>query len=131
MGTDVIRSDETEFEYDQARVQGYLDNIKTVRGSAMQRSDFVQISGWAADLGATDAVDLVLLFSGDKLIYYGSTTGKRPDVTQALGNTAFENSGFNFSVPGFDWESRSSIRGFAITRDGYFGELSQTPQFSR
>lgn len=131
MGRDVIRSGETEFEFEQARVQGYLDNIKRVRGSTMQQGDFVQVSGWAADMAATDAVDLVLLFSGDKLIYYGSTTGKRPDVAKALGDTAFENSGFNFSVPGFDWDSRGSIRGFAITRDGYFGELSQTPQFSR
>lgn len=131
MGADVIRSGETEFEFEQARVRGYLDTVKSGLGSATKQGDYVTISGWAVDTAATDAVDLVLLFSRDKLIYYGSATDKRLDVAKALGDSAFENSGFNFLVPGFDWESRGSIRGFAITRDGYFGELFQTSQFSR
>jgi len=124
-GTDVIRSGETQFQFDQARVRGYLEIIRMGLGSNYKEGNYATISGWATHTAATDAIDLVLLFSGDKLIYYGSATDKRPDVAEVLGDSAFENSGFRFLVPGFDWESRGSIRGFAITRDGYFGSLNR------
>jgi hypothetical protein len=105
---------------DQEGIQGQIDYLSF-------GDEAVEIMGWVIDAAQTRAVQSVLVFDGDRLVYRGQTTMLREethrfDVTLTVG--------FHAVIPHGEVreETRAGLRVFAVTEDGRARELPKKPK---
>lgn len=74
---EVVSSDGAHFEFGRGTLAGVLELAEEDEGRLV-------LAGWAADVGASDTVDTVLVFHGDALLFAGRTEEPRPGLEGLL-----------------------------------------------
>ncbi|MEE8423304.1 MAG: sulfatase-like hydrolase/transferase, partial [Thermodesulfobacteriota bacterium] len=99
-------------------LQGHLDavNIKT---------DYVQVSGWAADIKNSQIPEAIVIFVNGEYFYSALCNAERPDLVNAFGNLALRWAGFKYPFPigMFKNINPSEMRVFAVSKRGEASEL--------
>jgi len=91
-------------------------------------ADSVRFGGWAGDLQGGRLPERVLVFSGDRLLYGGTTSVERRDIARR--HPRLIHAGFVFELPLdlVDAEGEKELRFFAIA-GGVASELAYHPRF--
>jgi hypothetical protein len=88
---------------------------------------YATMTGWSADAEGAQVVDAVVMFVGDKLVWAGPPTLRRPDVVKEYKQEALLLSGFKAFLPldALGEEDGKGLRVFALSKRGVASELKR------
>ena len=115
----IVSSDLTSYRHavvcwDGEAVAARLGDIAAFLDVVERKGEKVLFFGWAADLGAAQPADSILLFVNGRNVHKGSTGLPRPDVARAFFDQSLIASGFVFEVDSRLFDAQSQVRVFAV-----------------
>lgn len=124
---------------DEAIISSAGDTVSLLPGALIGHldraeidGDFVQISGWAADLSRSRLPASILVFVDGEMRYQGPTNRERPDVVKAHEDEAIRGAGFRYTLP-LEYlgdPTHSEMRIFALSDDGVASEVLYSKGYS-
>jgi len=117
-GRIAIRQGERTIPIRAGALEGYLEDASKTAGK-------VSLSGWAVDREAVAPPEKILVFHQGELVYSGTTSKVRDDVTASLGLERPLRSAFQFHIPlsRVPELARSGVRLFAVSKGGVASQL--------
>jgi len=102
----------------QNALVGYLDVVDV-------KNDYVQVSGWAADVKNSQIPAAIMIFANGEFFYSGGFNLNRPDVVKAYGKSALKKSGFVYRfLVKINETDILEARIFAVSKKGVATELN-------
>ena len=103
-------------------LQGWVDHAEI-------RDGCLEVAGWAADVKQAQIPQEIWIYVNGEFFHTGQLNSARPDVAEHFGNSAFQQSGFHYSVPLAQFRESSSLtlRVFAVSQEGRISELHYPP----
>lgn len=100
--------------------------IGYIYGRPESGKGIVSFWGWAADMGAVEPAQNVLLFVNGNFAKLAEVNLPSPDVVRVHGSDALAVSGFRFEIPQAIWNlDPSAIRAFAVSKSGIATEMTK------
>ncbi len=120
-GEIIVSSDGKSVSVVPEALEGYVDAVDI-------KSDYVYVSGWAADAKNSELPDAIVIFVNGEFFYSGQTYEDRPDVVNTFGNKTLMWSGFNYAFfpRSIKNIANAEVRIFALSGRGVASEISRT-----
>ncbi len=84
------------------------NNFAGIIDSVSAQGDYIEISGWAADMEQFQPIEFLLLDINGELLYLGAPEVERQDVVRAYDNSGLLNSGYMFRISKSEFPDQNS-----------------------